>query len=70
MRYIKKNKFTTHTIEWREVKTGARAVRENGKIPVGPGAPMLTMEAETFADMEQRGVQETMTVGNIYQVKP
>jgi hypothetical protein len=69
MRFIRKSTLTERVIEWDEVKTGARATRVDGKIPLGPGEPMLTMEAREFADMAERGVTETKSVGVIYQIK-
>jgi hypothetical protein len=70
VKYIRYNHMSGDSQAWKEAKAGARAYLENGRLPCGPGAPMLSMEAERFADMEQRGVKEMKACGVIYKLQP
>jgi hypothetical protein len=55
---------------WDTAKCGARAIAENGRPVSGRnGPPMLGMEANTFIDMEMRGVKSTRDVGVHYTIE-
>lgn len=79
-KFIKVNRFTGYKIVWDKAEPGARAVEETGRkigdsILVGNtrcgtyGAPMLTSEAETFVDMQNRGSTWTRDIANEYRIE-